>query len=208
MSYFLAALAASGIFVAAGRRSKRAQCVAADPRWQGLPIDPSWGKEDVGVDTSDVHADVNASIRLVLKHLAPVMTSRGIQADIASPSGIRVRMRSAMLTDILEELLAAAIHAAPASRLLMTATIHGDCVHISITDDMPGADPAVRGGSIRGVIERVATRGGFIDVDVRPAEGTTMTLRLAAATECDSESLDPSMAIFGASAGLVLGSGR
>jgi hypothetical protein len=32
-------------------------------------------------------------------------------------------------------------------------------------------------------MERVAMRGGALDVDVRPAEGTTMTLRLGAVSE-------------------------
>jgi hypothetical protein len=208
MSYFLAALAASGIFVAAGWRSKQTRGVAAAPRWQGMPIDPLWGEEDVGqLNNADTNADVNASIRLVLKRLAPVMASQAVQADIASPSGLHVRMKSAMLTDILEELLAAAIHAAPASRLLMTATSHGDRVHISITDDMPSADPAVRQGRIRGVIERVAMRGGSLDVNVRPSEGTTMTLRLAAVTERDAPADKSAMAMSGPSARVVLGSG-
>jgi hypothetical protein len=45
---------------------------------------------------------------------------------------------------------------------------------------MPGADAAVRRAGVRGLMERVAMRGGALDVDVRPAEGTTMTLRLPA----------------------------
>jgi glucose-6-phosphate-specific signal transduction histidine kinase len=111
------------------------------------------------------------------------MASQSVQADIAVPFGLSVRMRSAALADLLEDLLAAAIHSAPASRLLMTAATHGDYVHIGITDDMPGADPAVRQGSVRGLMERVALRGGALDINVRVNEGTTMTLRLAAAGE-------------------------
>jgi hypothetical protein len=36
---------------------------------------------------------------------------------------------------------------------------------------------------VRGLMERVALRGGTLDVDVRPAEGTTMTLRIAAVVQ-------------------------
>jgi hypothetical protein len=183
MMYFLAAVAASGIFVAAGWHSKRAQGKAAAQGWHGLPFDPLWGEAELDVDASGAYADAGAAIRLVLKRLAPLMASQSVQAEIACPSGLRVRMRSATLADLLEELLAASIHAAPASRLLMTAATHGERIHVGITDDMPGADPAVRLGSVRGLMERVALRGGALDVNVRPTEGTTMTLRLTAATE-------------------------
>ena len=46
---------------------------------------------------------------------------------------------------------------------------------------MPGADPAMRQAMLRSQMERAALRGGTLDVEVRPAEGTTITLRLAAA---------------------------
>jgi signal transduction histidine kinase len=111
------------------------------------------------------------------------MTSLSVRAEVFSPAGLLVRMRSAALADLLEELLATVIHGAPASRLLLTATTHGDRIHVSITDDMPNVDPAVRQGSVRGLIERVALRGAALDVHVRPTEGTTMTLRLTAAAE-------------------------
>lgn len=178
--YFLAAVAASGIFVAAGWRSKHSRNMAGVHGRHGLPFDPLWGDADTAA--SEAHADVDTAIRLVLERLAPMMASRSVQADIASPSGLLVCMRSAALADLLEELLAAAIHGAPASRLLLTAEAFGDRVNVNVTDDMPGADLALRQGSVRGLTERVAMRGGALDVNVCPAEGTTMTLRLAAAT--------------------------
>jgi hypothetical protein len=181
MMYFLATAAASGIFIAAGWRSKHSRNVAAAHGRYGLPFDPLWGDAEIDIKASEAHADVDAAIRSVLKRLAPVMASRSVQAEIASPSGLLVRMRSAALADLLEELLAAAIQSAPASRMLLTADMFGDRVHVNITDDMPGADPAVRQGSVRGLTERVALCGGALDVKVRPAEGTTMTLCLAAA---------------------------
>lgn len=127
-------------------------------------------------------ADAGAMVRLALKRLAPVLASQSVQAEVAAPQGLMVRMRGAALADLLEDLLAAAIHSAPASRILLTATAHGDHVEIAVVDDMPGTDPAMRMGRVRGLMERVAMRGGALDVDVRPAEGTTMTLRLSAAS--------------------------
>jgi signal transduction histidine kinase len=72
------------------------------------------------------------------------------------------------------------VHAAPASHILLTVARRGDHIDIAITDDMPGADADMRRAGVRSLMERVALRGGALDVDVRPAEGTTMTLRLAA----------------------------
>jgi hypothetical protein len=189
MAYFLAAVAASCIFIVAGWRSRQASGLAVAQGRYGLPVDPLWGDADIDVDAPQ--ADVGAAVRLALKRLAPVMANQSVQAEVAAQSGLRARMRGAALTDLLEELLTASIHGAPASRLLLTATTHGDRVYVAVTDDMPGADPAVRLGSVRGLIERIALRGGALDVNVRPAEGTTMTLRLAAATEERADKMDP-----------------
>ncbi|MDR3532762.1 MAG: hypothetical protein P4L90_19685 [Rhodopila sp.] len=183
MTYCLAAAAASVAFVAAGWRSGQPLGVAAAEAYPGLVIDPLWGETDIDLSASQSQADAGAAIRLALKRLAPVMASRSVQAEVAAPSGLLVRMRGAALAELLEEMLATAIHSAPASRLLLTAVSRGDHIHVGITDDMPGADQAVRLGSVRGLKERVAMRGGALDLDVRPSEGTTMTLRLAAATE-------------------------
>jgi hypothetical protein len=185
MAYFLAAVAASCIFIVAGWRSRQACGQAVAPGRYGLAVDPLWGDTEIDVDSPQ--ADIAAAVRLALKRLAPVMANQSVQAEVAAQSGLRVRMRGAALTDLLEELLTASIHGAPASRLLLTATTRGDRVYVAVTDDMPNADPAVRLGSVRGLIERIALRGGALDVAVRPAEGTTMTLRLAAATTEERE---------------------
>jgi hypothetical protein len=178
-------MAASGVVVAAGWRSRHAGGLAAARDRYGVPNDPLWGdpeidvSEDVGA--SEAPADVGAGIRLALKRMAPVMATQSVKVDVAAPSGLLGRMRGAVLADLLDELLTAAIHGAPAGRLLLTAAVHGDRIHVSVTDDMPGADPSVRAASVRRLMERVALRGGSLDIDVRPADGTTMTLRFAAA---------------------------
>lgn len=182
-TYFLAVMAASGIFIMAGWRSKQARGLASTRVAYGLPNDPLWGETEIDLAASPSQADVGAAMRLALKRLTPIMANRSVHAEIAAPDGLVVRMRGAALADLLEEMLAAAIHSAPASRLLLTAARHGDRVYVGITDDMPGADLTVRMGGVRGLMERVAMRGSALDVDVRPAEGTTMTLRLAAMTE-------------------------
>ncbi len=180
MTYFIAAVAASGVFIAAGWRSKQVVGLAASSSRGGRPDHPLWAKNEAAFEETGLQADAGLALRLVVKRLAPVMACQSVQAEVAASPGLLVRMRGGALADLLEELLAAAIHGAPASRILLAATAHGDHIYVSITDDMPGADAEVRKAGVRRLMERVALRGGALDFDVRPSEGTTMTLRLAA----------------------------
>jgi len=183
MTYFVAAAAASVVFLIAGWRSKQAHGFTSTRSGQGLPYDPLWDESEIDPSDSIPMADAGAALRLALKRLAPVMANLSVQADVAASFGLLVRMRGAALADLLEEMLAAAIHAAPASRILLTASAHGARVSICITDDVPNADADVRRAGVRSLKERVASRGGALDVDVRPDEGTTMTLRLSSVAE-------------------------
>jgi signal transduction histidine kinase len=88
---------------------------------------------------------------------------------------------------MLEELLTLGIHGSASGMLLLTASIRGDRIYISVSDDMPGADVATLQARARGLAERVALRGGALDLVVRPDEGTTMTLRLAAAVPAPAD---------------------
>jgi hypothetical protein len=190
MMYFLAAAAASGVFIVAGWRSKQAFGAASAHGGNALPVDPLWGEAEIDLASPHAQTDIAAAIRLALKRLALVMANHSVHAEIAVPSGLIVRMRATALADLLEDLVAAAIHAAPASRLLLTATARGERIYVGVTDDVPGADPAVRARSVRSLTERVALRGGALDIDVRPAEGTTMTLRLSGVGEDRQERTD------------------
>jgi hypothetical protein len=181
VAYFVVAAVASGVFLIAGRRSRHVY--TAGRLAHELPEDPLWDEPEADLSESPLQADAGAALRLALKRLGPVMANRSIQAEVAAAFGLRVRMGGEALADLLEEMLGAAIHAAPASRVLLTAVTQGERVAISITDDMPNGDADVRRACVRGLMERVALRGGSLDVDVRPQEGTTMTLRLAAARE-------------------------
>ena len=186
-TYVVAAILTSGVFIVAGWRGQQAGCFGSARSRDSLMSDPLCG--DASLDCSDTsqQADVGAALRLAVKRLSPVMASQSIQAEIAAPLGLQVRIRGGVLTDLLEEMLAAVVHGAPASRILLAAARQGDRVAITITDDMPGADTTVRRADVRGLIERVALRGAVLDVDCRPSEGTTMTLRL---TEAHQEQMD------------------
>jgi hypothetical protein len=199
MTYFVAAAAASGVFIVAGWRSKRAHGRISARFGHGRALDPLWDEPEIDVTEAKPQADAGAALRLALKRLAPVMVKNSVQADVAASFGLMVRMRGAALADLLEEMLAAAIHAAPASRILLTAAPHGGRVSICITDDVPNADLDVRRAGVRGLMERVAMRGGALDVDVRPSEGTTMTLRLSSVTEDCKDRAQPEPARAAAS---------
>jgi signal transduction histidine kinase len=174
MTYFLAATLAFVLFVFAGWRSKQGRTLPtrADRSTKTTDLVP-------GLAPDESPADVAASVNLALKRLLPVMTSQHVRVDVAVRPGVLVRMPGTTLADLLEELLADAIHHGQASRLLLTAVGHGEQVSINVTDDVTGADPAIRAGTVRGLAERVALRGGALEIEVRPSEGTTMTLRLA-----------------------------
>ena len=125
------------------------------------------------------HDDVAAAIYLALARLAPVIARQCVKIDVAVHPGLHVRTQNPLLADILEEFVTVALQAAPASRLLLTAVADGDRVHIGISDDMPGGDAAIRLGRLGSLTRRLKLKGDFVVVDVRPNEGTTMTLRLA-----------------------------
>ena len=181
ITYLLAAIAASVLFVAAGWRGRQpigASLPYARPDLRMLVVPPDAGPDQTapGANPRD---DVSAAIYLALARLALVIASQFVKVDVAVRPGLKVRMRGPVLANMLEELVAVAIRAAPASRLLLTAAEHGDRIHISVTDDMPGGDSDARRVRIRTLTERVALHGDALVVDVRPQEGTSMTLQLA-----------------------------
>lgn len=178
MAYIGVAVAASLLFAAAGWRSRQV-------------FHTSSGSVDNLLDMSGPAntmadqplSDVAEAIHIALKRLTPVITSQSVRVDVAARQGLMVRMRAPALADLVEELLASVIHSAPASMLLLTAAARGDRVYISLSDDMPNADPAIRQSQVRNLAERVAMRGGALDINVYPDEGTTTTIRLATASE-------------------------
>lgn len=174
MPYVLAAAAAFFLLMQWRTRQGRGQAAPIGPFMRsGTPPDR--------FDARRSPAEVDASLSLALKRLLPVVTGLGVRANVAVRPGLLVPMAAGDLADLLEELLAAAVHQAAGCRLVVTGTAHGGQVHIGVTDDAGGADPQARAASVERLAERAALRGGALDIEVRPAEGTTMTLRLAAA---------------------------
>ncbi|MFL5288941.1 MAG: ATP-binding protein [Rhodopila sp.] len=196
MTYLIAASAASILFIAASRRGRQPASAASpvlppDPRWAA---GPHVAAADPAASGFAAQGDVAGAASIALARLGPMIASQSIRVDVAIRPGLRVRMRGHALTDMLEELLAIALRAAPASQLLLTAVPRGDQVDISVTDDMPVADAALRQGQMRSLAEQVAARGEALTVSVRSGEGTTMTLRLAG---CSADTEPPAAAAHG-----------
>lgn len=186
--YFLAAAVASVVFLFAGWQSKQ-------PHGFSPVRDGHQQPAEIDLSETTLQADAGAALRLVLKRLAPLMANLSIQAEIAASFGLMVQMRGAALAELLEEMLTVVVHAAPVSRILLTAAADGANISISMSDDIPNADQDVRRASVRDLMKRVAMRGGALDVDVQPGEGTTMTLRLSSVCENREyrASLEPSL---------------
>ncbi len=187
--YFLAAAVASVVFLFAGWQSKRVP--GFPPMRAGFDLADDPFRRDAGIAPSETKADAGAALRLALKRLAPLMANLSVQADIAASFGLMVRMQRAALVELLEEMLTAVVHAAPVSRILLTAAADGPNISISMSDDIPNADQDVRRAGVRSLMKRVAMRGGALDVDVHPGEGTTMTLRLSCEDRNDRAALEP-----------------
>jgi hypothetical protein len=128
-------------------------------------------------------ADVAAAAAVALPRVRPLLASQFSHIDIAIAPGLSARMRPPALADLLEEMLTRAVHAAPASNLLLTALRQDDQIEIAVVDDMAGADPAYRHAQLRGLQERAALRGASLQVSVHAASGTTTTLRVLEAQE-------------------------
>ncbi len=191
MIYFLAAAVSSVVFLFAGWQSKQVYGVSPLRTGHELPSDPFAKEAEIDLSETKLQADAGAALRLALKRLAPLMANLSVQADIAASFGLMVRMHGAALVELLEEMLTVVVHAAPVSRILLTAAADGANISISMSDDIPNADQDVRRASVRGLMKRVAMRGGALDVDVLPGEGTTMTLRLSCEDREDPASLGP-----------------
>jgi hypothetical protein len=178
--YGLAAVAASSVVVAAGWRSRH----RGGPPGSGVPDDPLWGQADSpSGGGSEAGAEVWGAIHRALTRVSPLMASQEVTAEVAAPFGLRGQMDGAVLADLLAQVLATCVRAAPGGRLLLTASRVGGGIEVSVTDPAPGADRAIRVAAVRGLMDTVARCGGEMDVAVRPAVGTTVTLRFAAMEE-------------------------
>ena len=135
--------------------------------------------------------DTLAELRDLARGIHPPVLDRGLGpalAILASTSGIPAR-----LTDSVTERPSPAIEAMAyfcAAELLANATKHSGARRVtiavreeaglvmSVTDDGDGGARLVRGGGLDGLLERVQTVDGRLDVDSPPGGPTTVTIEL------------------------------
>jgi hypothetical protein len=182
LTCILVAGAASTLFVALGRRSA---CVTSG---RPLRFDAEWKPDEPSAEAAEMqlqNSNIDASLKLVLKRLASIITSRRIMVDLAVSPHLTVQLSTPVLANILEELLLAAIHHSFAGRLLLTAWEHNGRIAVRVIDDVPSAGPVLSQRPMLSLAERIAFQGGTLDVDVQPA-GTILTVWLASVEQASS----------------------
>jgi len=179
MAYGAVAATAPLLFIAAGWRSR---AIRARLNTENHQVPVLSGLYDApGASHDQALGDVAEATHGALKRLSPMLAEHDVHLDVAIRPGLVARMRGPLLADMLEDLLTLGIRGCPGGMLLLTASVRGDRIYISLSDDKPGEDLATRQADARGLAERVALRGGALDLVVRPNDGTITTLRLAAA---------------------------
>ena len=170
-TYLLAATFASTLFIVAGYWRKRF----------GVPIAVALGDDQRAQPLDRTAADVRAAAMAALKCLQPILLAHATRIDVGINPGLLVRLPADVLADMLEDLLTTMIRQDCQTRLLLTAAARGSQISVMLTDTMPDGDEAELRAVFRGLAERVALRGGALDIAARGTEGRSVTLRLAAA---------------------------
>ncbi len=178
LTYVIAAIGASALFIAAGSRSRavaRSAAVTRDRMPQTTVAEP-----DASAHSAST-GDAAEAIRTAIARLRPVILDQRIRIEVAAETGLLVRARAATLADLVSELLALGIQAVPGGRFLLTASHHAGRIDITLSDDGQADDAALRRGQCRNLEQRMALLGGSLEVATMARQGTSMTLRLAGA---------------------------
>lgn len=179
--YFLAAAAASVIAISIGWRGQ-SSVSGSGSKFDSLSDMPP--PAPTAADNTETVADAAAVIMTTARRLVPAIQRQHVHLDVAAEPGLLIRLRPIQLTEFIEELVTLGLHGAMGGHLLLTASRSGGRIDIALSDDQPTDDGAsARQTEARRLSQRVALHGGALDVVAQPELGTTMTLKLAAATE-------------------------
>ena len=113
-----------------------------------------------------------------LERVGPVAARHGVALAFAAEPGLAPRLPEAVLDSALDALLAGAIAAAPAGKVLLTASRRGGTVTVAVVDDGAGFDLAARRAALRPTEAAVALQGGRIELAGTVGEGGTVRLLL------------------------------
>jgi hypothetical protein len=169
-------LAAAGMLALIDRKSRGSlPRESSMPDGRGVPVAPPTEGDAVG-------ADLATDLRSIATWLAPLASSRGVTLEVGVPPNLHARFDPAALRVVVSEAVTLALAQAAGGRVLLTASRSDGQVRVAISDDGdPGSCPD-RAGELRGARERMALAGGHLAVEVHPGEGTTVSLRLPAAS--------------------------
>ena len=159
---------AMALLVASTRRRRRLAPAEAGRSW------PDRG------DFAGEAVDLSRLLPDVAESLMPLAQELGTRIQFAVSPGRTVRAHAGGLAAAVRETMETAIRAAPGGAVLVSVLPLGQQIHIAVTDDSPHADRAAREALARGAEAAIALRGGSVAVEIRPGQGTTVTLRLPA----------------------------
>ncbi len=113
-----------------------------------------------------------------LQRAAPAAAADGVELMLATQPGLAPRISASILDEALDALLAAALHATPAGKVLVTGRRRGGTVVIAVTDDAARYDADERRATLRSTEQAVALQGGRLEIAGMAGEGTTVQLLL------------------------------
>jgi len=136
----------------------------------------------------------SAELRETVRGILPAALARGgleaglrsLVADFPLPVDIAVavpRLAPALETTayfVVAEALTNVVKHAQASYARVTATMDGDTVEVTVSDNGVGGADASGGSGLVGLSDRVAARDGTLKVHSPPGAGTTLRVRLPA----------------------------
>lgn len=122
--------------------------------------------------------DLEAALRDAMVAVEAVARSHWVRMTLAAGAAMTVPVNPNALRIALRDTMLTAIHAAPGGQVLATAAMFGSQLYVRITDDGAGSDQQVREISMRPTELSIAQLGGSIEVEARPARGTSVTIRL------------------------------
>ncbi len=136
--------------------------------------------------------DTLTELRDLARGIHPPVLDRGLGAALgilagtsAIPVGLTVAVTErpspaieAMAYFCTAELLANATKHSGASRVTIAVSEPSNGVKLTVTDDGPGGARLVPGGGLAGLLERVQTVDGRLDLDSPPGGPTTVTIEL------------------------------
>jgi hypothetical protein len=134
-------------------------------------------------------ADLAAVVAGVLHRLKPSADERFVALEMAVRPDLVPDVSRPVLQEMLDEIVERAIEASLCGRVLVSAANVGGRVHTSISDDGCDADRAARASWLRQAQQVAALHDVTMDIDARPGQGSTVTLRFPYHVPCPAEAM-------------------